>query len=67
MNQMNEAARIMRLTEVVRLTGLCKSSIYLLIKRNQFPSGVKIGKLASGWSSVSVQSWIESRLSNNQH
>lgn len=52
---------ILRLPEVIRLTGLSRSSIYRLESLGQFPSRVKLSESASGWRSEEVQEWINTR------
>ncbi len=54
--------RLLRLPEVRRLTGLCRSTIYQKMQRGIFPRSVKVGPRAAGWSEASVQAWIADRL-----
>ncbi len=53
--------RIMKLREVSAMTGLSRSSIYVLIKKGQFPAQVKLSVRSSGWFSSEVKAWLESR------
>ena len=53
--------RMMRLPEVLRLTGLGKSTLYEMISDDRFPRQVKIGERARGWRSRDIASWLESR------
>lgn len=52
---------ILRLPEVMRLTGLSRSSVYRLESLGQFPARVKLSDSASGWKAEQVQEWINSR------
>lgn len=52
---------ILRLPEVMRLTGLSRSSIYRFESLGQFPARVKLSESASGWKAVQVQEWVNSR------
>ena len=52
---------IMRMPEVVRVTGLSPATIYRYIKAGTFPRAVKLGKRARGWRSDDVQQWIDDR------
>lgn len=54
-------SRIYRLPEVVQMTGLCRGSIYRLIKIGQFPKQVKLSERASGWRESDLNDWLESR------
>lgn len=54
--------RIMRLPEVMTLTGYKRSSIYLLMSRGQFPKHHRIGLRAVGWNSQDIERWINEQL-----
>ena len=54
--------RILRLIDVVRITGIPRSSIYHLIELGTFPSYIKIGERSSGWLEHEIQAWIEQRI-----
>ena len=56
-----EHKRIMRLPEVLRLTGLSKSLVYEMVGEDRFPQQVKVGKRARGWRARDVADWLESR------
>lgn len=53
---------LLRLPEVVRLTGYSRSSVYSLIKQSKFPPSVKLaGGGAVAWRSQDVHQWIEAQ------
>jgi len=52
---------ILRLPEVMRLTGLSRSSIYRLEALGKFPARLKLSESCSGWKAEQVQAWIDSR------
>lgn len=54
--------RIMRLTEVIHSTGLCRSAIYQLISEGNFPRSVSLGGRSVGWVSTEVEDWICSKI-----
>jgi len=54
--------RFMRLTEVIRDTGLGRSSIYKRIAEGEFPKPVPLGGRAVGWVSDEVEAWILERI-----
>jgi prophage regulatory protein len=56
-----ESARLLRMPEVVKLTGLSREGVYKAIKTNDFPRPRKITKRASAFRSDEVQAWIDSR------
>ncbi|UAJ11891.1 AlpA family phage regulatory protein [Polymorphobacter megasporae] len=49
---------ILRLPEVVKRTGLSKSTIYAKIANRTFPAQILLGSRTSGWQDEHVQSWI---------
>lgn len=54
-------SRLIRLTEVVHITGLKKSAIYKRIKEGGFPVAVHLGSKHVAWKLEEVQGWIENR------
>lgn len=58
-----EATRttILRLPEVMRRTGVSRSTIYSYLLEGAFPSAVKLGELAVGWRERDIEDWIASR------
>lgn len=63
MSQLNFQAtpEILRLPEMCRCTGLSRSSIYALVKKNQLPRPIKISQRASGWLRAEVLQWVEEK------
>ena len=49
--------KIYRLPDVMNMTGLSRSSIYLRVSTNEFPKPVKIGRRAIGWPEESIIAW----------
>jgi prophage regulatory protein len=52
-------SRILRLPEVIRVTGLSRSLIYEMIKIGQFPPQFKISRRCVGWHANCIYSWVE--------
>ena len=54
--------RILRLPEVLALTGLSKSTIYRLMPVGEFPQSVKLGgsrSRAVGWFENDIDAWMD--------
>jgi prophage regulatory protein len=49
--------KIYRLPDVMSMTGLSRSSIYLRVSTNEFPKPIKIGRRAVGWPEDSIIAW----------
>lgn len=54
--------KLIRLKEVMALTGLSRSSIYQFISEGKFPSQVQIGVRAVAWPEREIQQWIERKM-----
>ncbi|MDE0533338.1 MAG: AlpA family phage regulatory protein [Albidovulum sp.] len=55
--------RLLRIGEVMRMTGLAKSTIHLKWRKGEFPSPVKLfeGGRSLGWKQSEIREWIQSR------
>ena len=54
--------QILRLTDVIAMTGLSRSTIYLRMVQGKFPNKINLGSRAVGWISSEVNEWIEERI-----
>ena len=54
--------RILRLPQVIDLTGLGRSMIYQMEADLRFPKRVKIGTRAVGWIEQEVKAWLIKRI-----
>lgn len=50
-----------RMSAVLRLTGLGRSTIYRLIAEDKFPAQVRIGTRAVGWRWSDLERWSAAR------
>lgn len=53
--------RLLRLEQVLGLTGLSKATLYQMVAAGEFPRPVRIGRRAVAWRESAVQVWIFSR------
>lgn len=53
--------RLVRLPEVMKMTGIGKTAIYGRIKEHTFPEPVKLGR-ASTWVEAEVQQWVDEQV-----
>jgi prophage regulatory protein len=53
--------RILRLAEVMRRTGISRTTIWRLESRGLFPLRLRVALRGIGWSEVAVAQWIGSR------
>ena len=58
--------QILRLTDVIAMTGLSRSTIYLRMVQGKFPKKINLGSRAVGWISSEVNEWIEERIKESR-
>ena len=58
--ELNMSFKILRIKEVIALTGLSRSSIYLKIAQGTFPVSIRLSKRAVGWRETDLHAWIDS-------
>ena len=54
--------RIIRLREVMALTGLARSTIYKYVEAGTFPQPVPLGGRSVGWVEQEVEDWVLARI-----
>ena len=54
--------RFQRLPEVEVATGLKKSTIYLLMKRGEFPRCVQVTSRCVAWPESAVLQWVQDKI-----
>lgn len=54
--------RLVRLPEVMAMTGASKTTIYDLMKAGKFPACTKITRRLSVWSEGAILTWIQARI-----
>lgn len=60
-NQPTEEIRILRIREVIALTGLSRSAIYAAVKLGTFPRQIKLSARSSGWLKGEIVKWLIER------
>jgi prophage regulatory protein len=60
--RLEEMHTILRLPEVMRSTGLSRSTIYLRIAQGAFPKPVSLGGRAVGWLEAEIQEWLQQQI-----
>lgn len=61
-----ENYRLLRISDVMDLTGLPKSTIYLKIKKNEFPNQVSIGARSVAWVENEINEWISNSIQSRK-
>ena len=53
---------ILRLPAVKERTGLSRSTVYLMMSKNEFPLPISLGDRAVGWLEDDINIWLEQRI-----
>jgi len=54
--------KFIRLTQVMEMTGLARSTIYKLIAAEQFPASVALGGKSVAWVLTEVEDWMLAKI-----
>jgi prophage regulatory protein len=61
-NPVAQPNRILRVHDVMAVTGLRRTSLYEMVRQNRFPTPVKLATRAVGWRETDVVAWMDSLL-----
>ncbi|KQB09808.1 helix-turn-helix transcriptional regulator [Vibrio metoecus] len=51
--------KIIRLPDVIKVTGLSRSTIYLRMSKGNFPQSISLGERAVGWLEADIEQWLD--------
>ncbi|KNH11817.1 transcriptional regulator [Vibrio lentus] len=60
--QLPTTCRLMRMKEVIRVTGMSRSFIYKRINEGEFPTAISLSAKSVAWVEEEVQQWIASKI-----
>ncbi|WP_234830761.1 helix-turn-helix transcriptional regulator, partial [Vibrio anguillarum] len=63
----SDKLKVIRLKEIIELTGLSKSTIYRLTESKKFPKQLSLGERSVGWLESEVNEWLEKRIDDRNH
>lgn len=58
--------RILRLEEIMQMTGLGRSTIYRLMAQGKFPMKLDLGPRSVGWLESELHEWLQSKMTSRQ-
>lgn len=59
-------SNILRLPEVIKRTGIPRSSIYSAIKEGLFPAPISLGARRIGFLENEIDAWLEDRIKQSR-
>lgn len=59
--------QILRIRNVVQITGLPRSTIYRLMSQSMFPKNIKLSTVAVGWDMADILLWLSERKRASIH
>jgi len=59
-----QASDLIRIKEVMSMTGLSKSSIYTYKNKGEFPIPIQLSSRSVAWVRVDVEQWILDKINN---
>lgn len=58
--------RVLRLPDVMAITGLSRTTVYRLSGEGLFPQSIPLGKRSVGWLASDINSWLQSRAEGRE-
>ena len=55
------SSKLLRIRQVLAMTGLSRSSLYRELRAETFPDGVRLGPQSVAWREHEVEAWIAER------
>lgn len=59
--------KVVRLQQVMEMTGLGRSTVYKYVSENWFPKPIPLGGRSVGWLESEVVEWIMARVSERDN
>lgn len=53
---------MLRIPEVIRRTGLCRSTIYALVAHGKFPRQIKVSENTAAWLEHEINAYLNERI-----
>lgn len=63
---MNTATQLIRLPQIIAMTGMSKPTIYHWMRNGKFPKNIRLGERSVVWLLSDVEKWIESKINAQQ-
>ena len=61
MNYQDTQVLVVRMSRLVEMIGLSRSTIWKLLSEDQFPNPIRLGSRSIAWRVKDVEEWLQSR------
>ncbi len=61
MNYQDTQVLVVRMSRLVEMIGLSRSTIWKLLSEGQFPNPIRLGSRSIAWRVKDVEEWLQSR------
>ncbi len=58
--------RLIKLPEVLKMSGLSRTALYKRVREQQFPAPVKLSERSVAWLQSEVNAWIEAKVQGRE-
>ena len=55
-------SNFLRITEVMKMTGLAKSTVWLWVKEGKLPKPIKLSPRITVWEEEKIEQWMKTKL-----
>lgn len=59
---MKTMSNFLKITEVMKMTGLAKSTVWLWVKEGKFPKPIKLSPRITVWEEEKIELWMKTKL-----
>jgi prophage regulatory protein len=56
------STKILRLPQIIALTGLSRSTVYNRVATGNFPTSISLGGRSVGWVASEVDAWLHNQI-----
>jgi prophage regulatory protein len=67
MHYMTNTFQFIRLPDVLKATGLSRSTIYAMVQQGRFPTPIKLSLSAVGWQVSEIEKWAQDRIQSKEN
>lgn len=61
MNNLDTHVLVVRMSRLVEMIGLSRSTIWKLLSQDKFPTPIRLGSKSIGWRVKDIDEWLQNR------